>query len=97
MQGPSRTAICGPGACEPPGLAQPEKPSLAQCSEGSGEDIERLWQLAAECGLPFERKGIVHDVLTRGHINDEIENRMMLDEIVIQAQMGKILAAEVQR
>jgi len=79
------------------GLAQLEDIFFTEWNEGSGEDIERFWQLVAECGLPFERKDRVRDVLNRGHITNEIEYQTIKDSIVIQQQMGKISATEAER
>jgi len=78
------------------GLAQLEDIFFTEWNEGSG-DIERFWQLVAECGLPFERKDSVRDVLNRGHITNEIEYQTIKDSIVIQQQMGKISATEAER
>ena len=81
----------------PRGLAQLEDIFFGPWNEGSGEDVERFWQLVAERGLPFERKDIVRDALNRGRINNEMEYQTITDSIVIQQQMGKISAAEAQR
>jgi hypothetical protein len=79
------------------GLAQLEDIFFTSWNEGSGEDVERFWQLVAERGLPFERKDIVRDALDRGRINNEMEYQTVTDSIVIQQQMGKITAAEAER
>ena len=78
------------------GLAQLENIFFTEWNEGSGEDVERFWQLVAERGLPFERKDIVRDVLNRGRINNEMEYQTITDSIVIQQQMEKITAAEAE-
>ena len=78
------------------GLAELEN-IFTEWNEGSGEDVERFWQLVAERCLPFERKDIVRDVLNRGCINNEMEYQTITDSIVIQQQMGKISAAEAER
>jgi hypothetical protein len=79
------------------GLAQLENIFFTEWNEGSGEDVECFWQLVAECGLPFERRDFMRDILKRGHINNEIEYQTITDSMVIQAQMGKISAAEMER
>jgi hypothetical protein len=79
------------------GLAELENIFFTPWNEGSGEHVERFWQLVAERGLPFERKDIVRDVLNRGRINNEMEYQTITDAIVIQHQMGKISAAEAER
>jgi hypothetical protein len=79
------------------GLAELENIFFTPWNEGSGEDVERFWQLVAERGLPFERKDIVRDALNRGRINNEMEYQTITDAIVIQQQMGKISAAEAGR
>ena len=79
------------------GLAQLENIFFTPWNEGSGEGVERFWQIVAERGLPFERKDIVRDVLNRGRINNEMEYQMITDSIVIQQQMGKITPADAER
>ena len=79
------------------GLAELENIFFTSWNEGSGEDVERFWQLVAERGLPFERKDIVRDALNRGRINNEMDYQAITDSIVIQQQMGKISAAEAER
>src|SRR6185436_13750663 len=79
------------------GLAELEIIFFTSWNEGSGEDVERFWQLVAERGLPFERKDIVRATLNRGRINSEMEYQTITDSIVIQQQIGKISAAEADR
>src|SRR5262245_12875293 len=78
------------------GLAELESIFFTEWNEGSGEEFEHFWQLIAERGLPFERKDIVRDVLSRGRINNEIEYHTITDSIVIQEQTGRISAAEAK-
>jgi hypothetical protein len=79
------------------GLAQLEHIFFTEWNEGSGEYIERFWQLVAERGLPFERKDIVRAVLNRGRIRNEVEYQTITDSIVIQQQIGKISRKEADR
>ena len=79
------------------GLAELENIFFTEWNEGSGEHVERFWQLVAERDLPFERKDIVRDVLNRGRINNEMEYQTITDSIVIQQQMGKISVAEAEK
>lgn len=79
------------------GLAELENIFFTEWNEGSGEHVERFWQLVAERGLPFERKDIVRDVLNRGRITNVMEHQTIADSIVIQRQMGKISVAEAEK
>ena len=79
------------------GLAQLEDIFFTEWNEGSGEDIERFWQLVAERGLPFQRRDIVREVLARGRINSEMEYQTVTDAIVIQQQLGRITPAEADK
>ena len=75
-------------------LAYLEDAFLTYWNEASGEDVERFWQLATERRLPFQRKDVVREVLSRGHIHNDIEYQTITDSIVIQQQIGKISRAE---
>jgi hypothetical protein len=79
------------------GLAQLEDIFFTEWNEGSGEDVERFWRLVAERGLPFERRDIVREILSRGRINNEMEFQTITDAIVIQAQLGRISPAEADK
>ena len=89
-------------APEPPfanlrSLAYLEDEFLTYWNEASGEHIERFWQLVAERDLPFRRKDVVREALSRGRINNDIEYQTITDSIVIQQQIGKISRAEADR
>ncbi|MFL5227169.1 MAG: hypothetical protein ACJ8C7_02690 [Microvirga sp.] len=79
------------------GLTQLESIFFTEWNEGSGEDVERFWKRVAERGLPFQRRDIVREVLTRGRINSETEFQTITDGIVILQQMGHISAAEADK
>ena len=79
------------------GLAQLEDIFFTEWNEGSGEEVERFWQLVAERGLPFQRRDIVREVLERGRINSEMEYQTVTDVIVIQEQLGRITPAEADK
>ena len=89
-------------APEPPfaslqSLAYLEDAFFTYWNEASGEHIERFWQRVTAGGLPFERKDVVRDVLSRGRIRNDIEYQTITDSIVIHQQMGKISRAEADR
>ena len=89
-------------APEPPfanlrSLAYLEDEFLTYWNEASGEHIERFWQLVAERDLPFRRKDVVREALSRGRINNDIEYQTITDSIVIQQQIGKISRAEADK
>jgi hypothetical protein len=79
------------------GLAQLEDIFFTEWNEGSGEDVERFWQLVAERGLPFQRRDMVREVLARGRINSEMEYQTITDAIVIQQQLGQITPEEADK
>ena len=79
------------------GLAALESIFFTEWNEGSGEVVERFWQLVADRGLPFARKDIVRDVLARGRINSEAEYHAVTDSIVIHQQMGRLSPAEADK
>lgn len=79
------------------GLAQLESIFFTEWNEGSGQEVERFWQLVAERGLPYQRKDIVREVLARGRINSEMEYQAVTDAIVIQEQLGTITPAEADK
>jgi hypothetical protein len=79
------------------GLSGLEDIFFTEWNEGSGEDVERFWQLVAERGLPFQRRDIVRQVLARGRINSEMEYQTVTDAIVIQEQLGRITPAEADK
>jgi hypothetical protein len=89
-------------APEPPfanlrSLAYLEDAFFTYWNETSGEHIERFWQRVTERGLPFQRRDVVGEILSRGRINNDIEYQTVTDSIVIQQQMGRISPAEEDR
>jgi hypothetical protein len=89
-------------APEPPfanlrSLAYLEDAFFTYWNEASGEHVERFWRRVTDRGLPFQRRDVVGEVLSRGRINNDIEYQMITDSIVIQHQVGKISPAEADR
>ncbi len=78
-------------------LAYLENAFFTEWNEGAGQYVERFWQLAAERGLPFERKDVVRQVLDRGRISNEAEYHTIVDSLVVLEQIGKITPDEAGR
>ena len=75
-------------------LAYLEEAFFTSWNEASGEHVERFWQQVAERGLPFQRKDLVREVLSRGRIRTEMEYQTIVDAWVILQQIGKVSQAE---
>jgi hypothetical protein len=78
-------------------LAYLEDAFFTHWNEASGAYVEHFWQQVAERGLPFQRRELVRDVLTRGRIRNEMEYQTIVDSWLILQQSGRISEAEAQR
>jgi hypothetical protein len=71
-------------------LAYLEEAFFTSWNEGVGEHVEQFWQLIAERGLPFERRDVIREILTRGRIRNDIEFQAVTDAIIVLRHIGKI-------
>jgi hypothetical protein len=60
-------------------LAYLEDAFFTYWNEASGEHIERFWQRVRERGLPFQRRDVVGEILSRGRINKPDGHRLDRD------------------
>jgi len=77
-------------------LAYLEDAFFTHWNDASGEHIESFWQRLAERGLPFQRKDIVREVLSRGRIRTEMEYQSIVDALAIQRQLERLSHDEAE-
>ena len=77
-------------------LAYLEDAFFTYWNETSGEHIERFWQRVTERDLPFQRRDLVREVLSRGRIRTEMEYQTIVDAWVILQQIGKVSQTEAE-
>ena len=96
--------ICSRGLRSNPSLRSRPLSSLAYLedafftywNEASGEHIEGFWRRVAERNLPFQRKDIVREVLSRGRIRTEMEYQSIVDALAIQRQLERLSHDEAE-
>jgi hypothetical protein len=76
-------------------LAYLEEAFFTAWNEGLGEHVEQFWQRIAERGLPFERRDLIREILTRRRIRNDIEYQAVTDALVVLQHIGKITDREV--
>ena len=77
-------------------LAYLEGAFFTYWNEASGEHVERFWQHVAERGLPFQRRDLVREALSRGRIKTDMEYQAIVDAWVVLQQIGKLSQAEAE-
>ncbi len=79
------------------GLRHLESAFFTYWNEAPGPHVDRFWKLVAAEGLPFTRRNVLSDVLTRGRINNAAEHEIVVDSLVGAEQEGRITAEQAAR
>jgi hypothetical protein len=67
-----------------------ENAFFTRFNEGSGPEVDEFWRRVAASGLPYERKDVLGDILSRGQIRSSAEYEVAVDSVVVAQQVGRI-------
>jgi hypothetical protein len=79
------------------GLRYLESAFFTYWNEAPGPHVDQFWVLVAAEGLPFARRDVLTEVLSRGRINNFTEYEAVTDSLVGAEQEGRITAEQAAR
>jgi hypothetical protein len=77
-------------------LAYLEDAFLTHWNEASGPDVEKFWNEIAKRSINYKRRDILKEILKKKKINNDMELAVVIDNLVVAQQTGKITNSEAE-